>query len=103
MRTRRSYDGREIGAAEQRVLGAADTRPVFGAAVVGERSPLGAHVDHAVAHDQPALRADHVPRVVVLHERRVRVGRTHHKRRHSRVRASSADVDLTALLSPWLC
>lgn len=67
----------EVATAEQRVLGPTDTRRVHSGLFVAERTPLGAHVDDAVADHQATLAADHVARPVVLDERGVRMRIAH--------------------------
>ena len=51
-----------------RVAGVTDTRRVVASLVVGERAPLGAGVDDAVAHDETTLRADQVSRRELLNQ-----------------------------------
>lgn len=74
--------GGEVAAAEQVVLGSTHTRSILAAFLVGEGPPFGAHVNHAIAHHQTALGADHVARPMVLDQIRVRMLRTNHFRRH---------------------
>ena len=77
--------GREVAAAEQGVLGPADTRPVLSALLVAERPPLGADVDDPVPDDEAALGADHVAGAIVLDEVGARMLRALHDGRHLRL------------------